>query len=65
MFAIVICLVYLNHFKLCVLIVWCSEYYVVSNKCNEPTPVLCDLSVRTVVKLCTLAVFALRVSLFY
>ena len=29
----------------------------------NPAPVLCDLSVRTVVKLCTLGVFALGVSL--
>ena len=43
--------------------VCCSECYVVSNECNEPTPALCNLSVCTVVKLCTLGVFALGVSL--
>ena len=30
---------------------------------QQPTPALCELSVRTVVKLCTLGVFALGVSL--
>ena len=34
----------------------------VSNECNEPNPALCNLSVRTVVKLCTLGVLALGVS---
>ena len=45
--------------------VCCSEWYVVSNVCDEPSPptVLCNLSVRTVVKLCTLEVFALGMSL--
>ena len=43
--------------------VCCSECNVVSNECNEPTPALCNLSTRTVVKLCTLSVFALMVGL--
>ena len=34
----------------------CSECYVVSDECDEPTPALCNLSVRTVVKLCTFGV---------
>ena len=60
--------VYHDHLKLCVVFnsrkyVCCSECNVVSNECNEPTPCLCNLSVRTVVKLCTLGVFALGVSL--
>ena len=37
----------------------CSECNVVSNECNEPTPALYNLSVRTVVRLCTFDVFAL------
>ena len=40
-----------------------SECTVVSSECNQPTTALCNLSVRTVVKLCTLGVFALGVSL--
>ena len=40
----------------------CSECNVVSNECNDPTPALCNLSVRMVVKLCKLRVFALGVS---
>ena len=39
------------------------ECYVVSNERDEPTPDLCDLSVRTMVKLCSLGVFALERSL--
>ena len=60
---------YLHHLKFCIVCinsrryVCCSECYVVSNECNEPTHVLCDLSVRTVVKLCTLGILALGVSL--
>ena len=66
MFSIVICfllLVYLDHLKFCVVCitgrtyVCCGECKVVSNECNEPTPALCNRSVRTVVKLCTLGVF--------
>ena len=59
--------VYLDHLKFCVVCidgrryVCCSECNVVSNECNEPTS--CNLSVRTVVKLCTLGVLALGVSL--
>ena len=58
--------VYLDHLKFCVVCingrryVCCSECNVVSNKCFEPTPALCNLSVRTVVKLCTFGVFACR-----
>ena len=61
--------VYLDHLKLCVmcingpLYVCCDEFYVVSNECDSPPPALCNLSVRTVVKLCTLGVLALGVSL--
>ena len=63
--------VYLDHLKLCVVCingrtyVCCSECYAVSNDCYEtnPHPVLYDISVRTVVKLYTLGVFVLRVSL--
>ena len=59
---------YLDHLKFCVVCingrryVSCGECYVVSNECDEPT-CLCNLSVRTVVKLCTLGVLALGVSL--
>ena len=74
MFAIMICLVLfictLTIWKLCVvcingrMYVCCSECNVLSNECNEPTsPALCNLSARTMVKLCTLGVFALGVSL--
>ena len=48
---------YLDHLKFCVVCingrryVCCSECYVVSNQCSEPTS--CNLSARTVVKLCT------------
>ena len=61
--------VYLDHLKFCVVCinsrryVCCSECDVVSNECNEPPPSLCNLSVRTAVKLCILGVLALRVSL--
>ena len=60
--------VYLDHLKFCVVYInnrkyaCCSECDVVSNKCNEPA--LCNLSVRTAVKLCILGVLALGVSLF-
>ena len=59
--------VYLNHLKLCVVCinggrhVCCSACNVVSNGCNEPTPALCNLSARTVVKLSTLGLLALGV----
>ena len=74
MFAIVmfsVVNVYLDHLKFCVVCingrryVCCSECNVVSNECNEPTPALCNLSVRTVVKLCILGVFALGMSLVH
>ena len=61
--------VYLDHLKFCVMCinsrryVCCSECNVISNECNEPTPALCNLSMRTAVKLCILAVLALEVSL--
>ena len=58
---------YLDHLKLCVVCfdgrryVCCSECNVVSNVCNEPTSFL--VQPRTVVKLCSLGVFALGMSL--
>ena len=63
--------VYLDHLKFCVVCInsrryiCCSECDVVSNECNEPTSCLplCNLSVRTDVKLCILGVLALGVSL--
>ena len=57
--------VYLDHLKFCVVCinsrryVCCSECDVVSNDCKS----LCNLSVRTAVKLCILGVLALGVSL--
>ena len=51
--------VYLDHLKFCVVCingrryVCCSECNVVFIECNEPTPALCNLWARTVVKLCT------------
>ena len=60
---------YHDHLKFCIVCindrryVCCSECNVVSNECNELTSALCNLSVRTVVKLCTLDVFALGVGL--
>ena len=61
--------VYHDHLKFCVVCinsrryVCCSECDVVSNECNESPPALCNLSVRTAVKLCILGVLALGVSL--
>ena len=61
--------VYLDHLKFYVVCinsrryVCCSECDVVSNECNEPTPALCNLSVRTDVMLCIFGVLALGVSL--
>ena len=61
--------VYLDHLKFCVVCidgrryVCCSECYVVSNECDEPTSCLVQLSMITVVKLCTLGVLALGVRL--
>ena len=59
---------YLDYLKFCVVCingrryVCCSKCYVVSNECDAIV-VLCNLSVRTMVKLCSLEVFALGVSL--
>ena len=59
--------VYLDHLKFCVVCinsqryVCCSECNVVSIECNEPA--LCNLSLRTVVRLCILGVLSLGVSL--
>ena len=58
--------VYLDHLKLCVLIV--EGMSVVVNVMSlmsvmSPPPVLCNLSVRTAVKLCILGILALGVSL--
>ena len=61
--------VYLDHLKLCVvcingrMYVLCSECNVLSNECNDLTPALCNISVCTVVKFCTLGVFVLGASL--
>ena len=61
--------VYLDHLKFCVVYidgrryVCCGECNVVYNECKEPPPALCNLSARTVVKLCTLDVFTSGVSL--
>ena len=60
--------VYFDHLKFCVVCingrryVCCGECYVVSEGCDEPTS-LCNLSLRTVVRLCTLGVLTLVVSL--
>ena len=57
--------VYLDHLKFCVVCidgrsyVCCSKCNIASNECNEPTSCLVNLSARTVVKLCSLGVFAL------
>ena len=61
--------VYLDHLKFCVVgidgqrYVSCSECNIVSNSKISPPPAFCNLSARTVVKLYTLGVFALGVSL--
>ena len=58
--------VYLEHLKLCVSMV--EGMSVAANvmlSLISPPPVLCKLSARTVVKLCTFVVFALGVSLVY
>ena len=45
---------YLDHLNLCGVCIHgrgcvrCSECYIVSNECDEPTPALCNLSARTV-----------------
>ena len=61
--------VYHDHLKFCVVCidvrryVCCSECNVVSNECNETISSLVQPIACTVVKLCTLGVFALGVSL--
>ena len=61
--------VYLDHLKLCGVCVYgpryvcCGGCYVVSNECDEPPPALCNISLVTVVKLCTLVVLTLGVNL--
>ena len=61
--------VYLGHLKFCVVCinsrryVCCSECDVVSMSVMSPPPALCNLSVRTAVKLCIFGVLALGVSL--
>ena len=58
-----------GHLKFCVVCIYgrkyvcCSECNVISDECDEPTPALCNLSVCTVVRLCTFGVFALGVRL--
>ena len=54
--------VYLDHLKLFIVCIN-GLRYVCCSECNESTPALCNLLVRTVVKLYTLGVFALGVSL--
>ena len=60
---------YLDHLKLCLVCInglryaCCSECYVFSNECDEPTPALFNLSVHMVMKLCTLRVYDLGVIL--
>ena len=59
---------YLDHLKFCVMCsdgrryVCCSECYVGSKYVINPPSALCNLSVRTVMMLCTLGNFALEVS---
>ena len=61
--------VYLDHLKFCVVCingrrhVCCGVYNVVSMSVMSPPPSLYQLSVHTVVKLCTLGVLDLGVSL--
>ena len=60
---------YHDHLKFCIvcingqMYVCFTECYVVSNECDEPTSCLVRLSVRMVVRLLILGVFALGVSL--
>ena len=60
--------VYLDHLKFCVVCingrryVGCTECNVVLSVISQP-PALCNISVRTVMKSCTLYVFALGMSL--
>ena len=51
--------VYLDHLKFCVVCIDGRRYVSVMS----PPPALCNLSAHTVVKLCTLGVLALGVSL--
>ena len=57
--------VYLDHLKFCVVCIYGQRYVCCGecNECDEPNPALCNISVRTVVKLCTLGIFSLGVSL--
>ena len=61
--------VYLDHLKFCVvcingrMYVSCSECNVSLMSVTSPSHALCNLSARTVVKLCTLGVFPLGVNL--
>ena len=61
--------VYLDHLKFCVvcingqMYVCCCECNIVLMSVMSPHPALCNILVRMVVKLCTLGVFALGVSL--
>ena len=61
--------VYLDHLKFCIVCidgrryVCCSDCNVVTNECNEPTSCLVQPIGTHGVKLCTLGVFALWVSL--
>ena len=63
--------VYLDDLKLCVVCIDSRRYVCVVNvmlslmSVMSPPPALCNLSARTVVKLCTLDVFALGVSLVF
>ena len=60
---------FLDRFQFCIVCingrryVCCSECYVVCNEFDDPTPSLCNLLVRLMVKLCTLGVFSLGVGL--
>ena len=73
MFSIVICLVLLNvypdYLKFCVVCLMVGGMFFVVNvmlslmSVMSLPPALCNISVRTVVKLCTLGVLALGVSL--
>ena len=59
--------VYLDHLKLCVVCInglryVCCNECKVSDECDEPSPALRNLLVRSVVKLYTFEVFALGVS---
>ena len=56
--------VYLDHLKLCVVCID-GRRYVCCSECNVVSSALCNPSARTVVKLCTMGVFALGVSLVF